>query len=280
VGGVSACGEFVGEVFLGADSEYVGGFDDGADTFGNPYGWVHCMADCEPASSPFRDFYVTPCACGSGDPNPPRAGIPFEFSTQLLTVVTDTSGPTGLEAEPALQIDGSGATNAAFAWVGPQHRDPDTGDYKLGLLDNDPDTGWYPQDGESWTFECWAKVVPDYEGFTPAATDLGFTAAKAGFSTGTVDERTAISDTEWTFVHKVFDWIGGDTGPGETTAFVFPVLEIHGSDWNRRENRTIDVAGTPVTVEFYIARGRLLVKCAHLYPTGPGNRSAHLWERV
>jgi len=266
---MSACGTQPGEVFIGASAEYLGAFDQPADTFGDPLGWVHCMSDCEPSGSAFRDFYVTPCACGPGDPNPPRAGIPFEFSTQRLTAVIDTSGPTGLEAELALQIDGSGVTNAAVAWVGSQMYDYETDEWKIGLLDNNPDTGWYPKEGESWTFQCWAKVVPDYEDFVPADTELGFTAAKATFSTGTVDERTTISSDDWTFVDKVFDWIGGDTGPGETCPFVFPVLEIHGSDWTRREDRTIIVSGSPLTTMFYIERGRLLIKCAHLFPTIP-----------
>ena len=266
---MSDCGEFPGEVFVGRDGTYLGAFDGPVDTFGDPLGWVHCMADCEDSGSAFRDFYVTPCACGTGDPNPPRATVPFEFSEQRLTVISDTSGPTGLEDELALQIDGSGVTNAAIAWVGSQHYDYDTSAWRLGALPNHPDDGWYPKADESWTFQCWAKVVPDYESFTPDDTQLGFTAAMSGSGTGVVDERETISTSDWTFMEKVFDWVGPDTGPGESVPFVFPVLEIHGTEWTRREIRTIDVLGTPTDVEFYIERGRLLIKCAHLYPTVP-----------
>lgn len=265
---MSACGLFPGEIFADENGDYVGELDIG-DGPGGPFGWVRCLAvaECDKGIfGLFRSFQTPPCNNCIGQPHSLGIHVGFGFGIQDLRTVADASGPTGLEAVDAMQCDLPGSEESFIGWAGAQVLDG-SGQWQTGILDGD--TGWHPKNGEKWVFQCWAKAIPDDDGVT---VDGG--TAKLSFSfaleTATAAAPTALSDSltlsgDWQFFQTIFNWSFGDI-PSGTHPWVWPLIGFAGTELKNVVAYDVDWFGSLVHLHGYAPRGRVLIKCAHLYP--------------
>ena len=255
------CCLFAAEVFADDDGSYVGDFAYG-DGPGGPFGWVACMAGCDPLSwfACFRSFTRDyPCGCDL-----PYVGmhVPFANGAGKAYTVADSSGPPGLEALPAMRVDLPGAPDVFVGWVGSQVIDPATGAWRTGTLDGD--TGWQPVDGELWCFQCWAKVVPDKNDVEVEGARLAFAVAPEGFSAGSPTSDALDLTTEWQFYQTFFSGPFFPSGPWNWPLIAFSGdIENVQPDFCTFFNDRIDI----VT---YHPLGSVLIKCAHLYKPAGG----------
>lgn len=251
------CGLFVGEVFADDDATYVGDFEYG-DGPGGPFGWVACMANCDPLSffACFR-YFTRDYKCGCGLPYT-GIHVPFAFGAGHAYTVADSSGPTGLETKPAMRVDLPGSPDCLIGWAGSQVVDPATGLWRTGTLDGS--TGWKPLADETWVFSCWAKVVPDVNGVEVAGAKLGFNVAPEGFSNGspTIDELDLTTD--WQFYQTIFN---GGFFPD--AAFYWPLIRFAGALVNEQDD-FCTFFNDRIAIRTYHPLGSVLIKCAHLYP--------------
>lgn len=264
------CGVFDGEVFVDDSGTYIGnaGLGDGP---GGPYGWVNCAAYCENKGGIFglfRSFKDPPCSCFSGTRGT-RVGIPYSFGGQSLTSVVDTSGPPGLEGMLAMQIDLPGTGESIFTWAGTQVYDETTG-WATGLINGNP--GWRPSNDEMWVVQFWVKAVPDDDGFLMSDSHITFCGAPRGYPEIGQAPRVPITD-EWTFTQQIF--AANVSLFGSTPDWTWPVFNVAGTELERSEDYPEPWFGGFVTLNGFVPKGRLLMKCPHLYPYVPPD--LHVW---
>ena len=251
---VSACGEFLGEVFVDEDGRYVGDFAIG-DGPGGPFGFVCCMSFCDPMSffACFRSFSRSyKCECGF----PYTAiGVPFAFGVGNAYTVDDPSGPPGLEAIPAMRVDLPGSPDCYLGWAGAQVIDDVTGAWNYGTLDGS--TGWDPAADETWLFSCWAR----HADATPIdGATLSFAVAPNGFGPGAPTVDALDLTTDWQFFSTTFN---GGFFP--SSSFYWPLIHFAGAIENVGADHC-DFFGTRIDINTYQPKGSVLIKCAHLYP--------------
>jgi len=269
----SPCGLFTNEVFVDTNGDYVGEFQIGDGPAG-PFGWVNCMSlfDDETFYFGLFDAFKEPaCALTEFGRNVyvPVDGV---FGVQAARTVADASGPAGLEAVAAMEVDLNGAAGQHLAWAGPQVIDG-SGDWVLvGELNTT--TGWNPTPDDTWIFSCWAKTVPDGDGVDVAGATLDFTIGVEGFgeSSVTAEPPLVLSD-EWQFYQAVFNGLADPTGP-----WCWPIIRFSGDilknvvTYERiYEVDPVNHTTSTVTLQAYAAKGRVHIKCPHLYQAaGPG----------
>lgn len=252
----SPCGLFTGEVFADSDGTYLGDFPY-TDGPGGPFGWVACMANCDPLSffGCYRSFtFDYRCGCGK-----PYTGIhvPFAFGAGAAYTVADASGPPGLEALPAMRVDLPGSPDCLVGWAGSQVVDPATGAWRTGTLDDS--TGWNPPADETWVFQCWAKIVPDANDVVVAGAKLSFAVAPEGFGSGAPTTDQLELTTDWQFFQTIFP---GGFFP--SSSFYWPLIVF--SNVKNSQPDTCSFFGTVIAIHTYHPLGSVLIKCAHLYP--------------
>lgn len=264
------CGVFDREALVDEDGIYIGnpGLGDGP---GGPYGWVSCTSYCENIHGLLRSFEFTPCPCDiGGGLRLPAAPIPFSFGVQHLSSVVDTSGPPGLEGMLAMQLDSTGAGGGLATWMGTQVYDGS--DWVYGGLGGD--TGWRPAFGELWVFQCWTKAIPDDDGFVMnGGSHIGFHGTLPGLSDTVLVPGEPINDT-WTFFQGIFAWPYHGTAPGDAS-WGIPSINIGGDELVRSEDYTQSFFGHDFTLNGFVPKGRMLIKCPHLYPYVA--QELHVW---
>lgn len=257
------CGLFDSEVFVDENGVYVGDFSY-TDGPGGPFGWVHCMGFCEDPAFFFGvfDYFAPPTPCNCRE----LVAIPvgFSFGCGPIYTVADASGPLGLEAMAAMEVNLPGSPDSRIGWAGPQVVDAD-GNWVYGVLGGS--TGWKPLADETWVFQCWAKIVPDENGVEIADANLRFEVAPEGFGNTPVNGDELALTTDWQFFQTTF---AGGFFPD--TAWYWPLIGFTGAI-EHQISYTGHFFNTPVPLHGYAPYGRVHIKCAHLYKLhgGKGN---------
>ncbi len=196
----------------------------------------------------------------------PLCGFAIANPSAALRVVTDSSGPVGLEDVPALEIDfaGNGLEGATFLGSDGGFDDPGPRSQ----------TGWAPEDGSCWTFSMWVKAVPDGpSGYVCSGYDFGprfgsysFPFAHTGIPP--YNSLHVILDGTWQYFRRDFITeypFGGS--PQLNAAIAILTLSSNPADPG---------CGGSSPRPIYIARGRVHVKQVHL---GPCSTGVHIARR-
>lgn len=254
----SPCGLFAGEVFADDNGVYLGDLP-----YGLPFGWISCMATCDPMSffGCFRSFYKGYiCECLGTFIG---IHVPDAFGAGGIAVVTDLSGPTGLEAVPAMEVVLPGSPGCCIGWAGANPTSHVLGGGET-IID-EPDPLWWPAEGEVWVFSCWAKIgaAIDYPVDDPPT--LAFNVAPGGFSNGAPTSDVLTLTDEWQFYQTIFS---GEFFPVST--FAWPLIAFGGGIENFGADHC-DFFSDRIDITTYQKNGTVLIKCPHLYPlVSPG----------
>lgn len=282
------CGVKLGEVFTSSalGRGYVGEFNFGAGPGNDPYGWLHCLANCENTSF-FADLFGQydpqnpPCRC-SNTIKTPRANVPFGKGAAYALASADATGPVGLEDAIAMHVGLDGTLDNNVAFAGGQVYNDGVGRWETGLLDND--TGWHKDTAvDKWVFECYARISDDggtYAGpgggqFMDGAT-LSFHMAAKGHShaavTGVLSTTNLLALTgDYQFFRVIFS--GLSNGFSTTADWYWPIIHISSA---HTETTTYDILwfGSVKHRSGYASRGEVAIKCPHLYPY---NQTRAVW---
>lgn len=266
----SPCGLFQNEVFVDSNGVYVGEFQIGDGPAG-PFGWVICagLADPEFMFQGIFDAFESPACAITETGRSVYVPIPGIFGVQAARTVADASGPPGLEAVAAMEVDLSGAPEQHLIWAGAQVVDPVTGAW-ISSGEIDSTTGWNPTPSDTWIFSCWAKVVPDDGDVDISGATLDFTvsAEGSGESVITTNPPLVLSD-DWQFYQVAFNGLSSPTGP-----WCWPVIRFGNATILKRivsyekfyvTNSPNPGDGLLLTLQGYYPNGRVRIKCPHLY---------------
>lgn len=273
---VSACGEYEGEVIVGNDGTYLGDFDHGM-AIDAPLGFSRSASDSRGiyisptvncgdwVSSPFwRPPYLTDsCVPLSTYPLPgPQPRVPIRggagfFGTLNGQIVADSSGPTGLEDMPAVEIDFCGSGSGYLSFIG------ETASQKAGEDPADYTDLWNPAFASRWVIQCWAKPVDDGNGYvmSDASMKLGYGRLEAAIFNAPIAD--AALDTDWKFFQTPF--ATSDSYPDKPA---IPAFGATGGSLFNNEGHSVIYAGVDYTLKKMTPKGRLRLKCLHLYPEG------------
>lgn len=242
---MSDCGNFTGEKIVDGSGNYVGDGSEGA------IGWTQCGWFCN--NSQFEWGASPPCPCDSlGNALSPLAQL-YDNPASSISVVSDTSGPRGLEHIPAFEIDGAGIPGSSVEWVGPG----------AGAGLHTVPTGIPLVAGVRYTCSFWIKGVPDDDGFV--ANGYAWHAALGVRYYGQFDIVQIPIPSDWTFAFGVsspypsFSFVQSPNDGAFAMGF--------GTDLSKTEPYTVPI-GHGVAATIFSPRGRVHVKCIHLYPYG------------
>lgn len=293
--GANFCGVKLGEVFQdfaipfvnNGGRGYLGTFGIGGDNYGDPYGWVHCLGECQNQAF-FKDLFghhnpvAEPCRCDTigtrGAIQTPRASIGFDKGCEYAVPGYDFSGPTGLEAAIALYMGLDGTKNNNIAFAGPQVYNEFLGRFEPGLLNGD--TGWHKDPAvDYWVFECWAKIADDGGSWEGAGTDPAggqFTdgarltfkmAAKSHSDADVTGTHSTVNHldltTDWQFFQVIFS--GSSNGFSIAADWYWPVIHVQ-TEHVYTVDYVIEWFGSHIHRPGYAPRGEVAIKCPHLYP--------------
>ena len=190
------------------------------------------------------------------------------YSSADMRVVVDNSGPTGIEDANALEVDFSGlGNNEGFTFVG-------EGGGFLGAGPIDPNygdetdrstTGWNVALSSCWTLDFWIKPVPDDDGFTCTGFEIG---GRWGFYPEFAFFAGQTLVAGWQHYQQDSSWFDG----------VFAGYPM--------ANAAVGIGGGPGNISACPAphgiyslaqkRGRVHVKCLHVYPCGSLPTGVHV----
>lgn len=278
----SACGEYVGEALVSDSGAYLGDFTGGT-AIDAPLGWSRSMAFawgsyrpyCPSAHRTFQccalpDWIMAPwwdppwLIDGCNIIFQPRVPLSMPFGstyTGLLngSVFDDDSGPAGLEGVPAIELDLAGSGHGSLAFIGEQ------ASLHSGFSEDDYATAWMPEIGSQWVWQAWAKIVPDSNGYSIPDGHLQFGYGR--MNTAVLLPHSPADDDltdDWKFFQAVFTvipWLS-DAHPA------IPYITFRSEDAVYRETRLIEMYCKEFAMTKWAPKGRVRVKCAHLYPLG------------
>lgn len=230
---------YVGDVLVDNAGNYIGDFSGGAGVDGQtPLGFAHGISSVYTAdidwsgvvnlSQAFVDYWGNP----SDHAHQSIAPILFDLPTLRAQIVTDPSGPPGLEDKPACWLDGAG-NEGLFTWIG-ETASQASGPYSPAT------SGWLPANGSIWCMSGWFRAVPDDTGFIAEGFQVEFGAARYAYGTGGAAFLGPFQLTltqEWQQLSTRFMWVWSTTD-------AMPVISLSGTHWHHTSTKNVNVLGT------------------------------------
>lgn len=286
-----SCGTYPGEALVDSSGNYLGGFSAGMG-IDAPLGFTRSQgvaagqydgsAWCGGVfgfNSQFWEAAYLLDTCYSLATNPSLAGpqpqVPVggAFRGSLNgQIVTDSSGPTGMDTDNACEIDGTGNAAGFLTFIG------DTASGHAGFTAGDYTSfPWQPNVGEAWIYRGWVKSVPDDNGLVADDYTIAVLYAWGNAQTfaGIHPNIPAGVWTEFVIPFTIPSsavFVSGAPRVPAVAPTSYPVVQ---------ETRTVnDLSGHATSLTKFARSYRFHFKCLHLYPAvPPPSGGVHLWKR-